>query len=309
MSFTLPTKHTVFFTAEGESVSMSEANHVANLCGEISKSLASSIQSAGAFQETVNVDGNCVVLRNPSKIDLVEASTKEGEVYALSAWLREGIKAKDALLNLVQGADTDKFANEGEFPTYKIPNPPQLQIFTEDDAIGEFTIAERAEYYRLEAFAAHIGKRIHSSNKEDGVVAKVRDQVISFTPSRMVRFESGPGPKDYPSTCTLIYTTEEVDKAFFSLQELHREYNSKLNAFKARIKNLMTLRNTEYRKAYNQALNEYESVQESYRASINKFRSQMEERRLALVKQIAGYKIVIPNVLIDTLKFVRSYKG
>jgi hypothetical protein len=319
----LPKNLTIFFDKNG--ISMSEANHIANMIKEINKKVEARILQTGAAKEVVTYDGKDITLVDPTSENLLDLCQKPGQFYSLSAWLRESIDAKDKLLELCKKSMVSAFMTETEKePEFTRQRPvrqdyPDKKVYTEIDVLGDFTVAERAEYYLLEAQAAHIGKRIHNNNHE-AVVVNIRKELQNFKTTRVQPFQRGTGPQDYIVTRTPVYDFSEIDKTFFELQALHRDVEKRLNSFKARLKNEVVKKNAEATREYAAAcqviniqhtneLQDFNREYEIYTGKVQNFNENLEARRLDQINEIAGWKIVIPHMFQEIFDYVKNYKG
>jgi hypothetical protein len=315
----LPNNLTVFFGKEG--LSMSEANHISDMIKEKNKSVYAEIEQAGVVKETLLFEGEQLIT-DPKKVNLKEKCLEEGELYAISSWLREAVKSKEQLINFVKNK---KEVDLVEFFGLGLPKTPSEQgvlepkmkevipptEYTEWDIIGEMNIAERAEYYSVEAKSAHIGKKIHNKGK----ISQLRDEILNFKNFRMVTYNGQNGTRDYAVKRELKYNINEINDIFFYLQKKHREYEQKLNFYKADIKNKLATKNAEekarYSKEYNEAKNVYENEMKEYNAayknfsnSYNSIVNEANEMQVNTINEISKWKIVVPNVFkekIDSL--------
>ena len=318
----LPKNLTVFFANEG--LSMSEANHTANMINQINVAINARINNSNAVEEVVTFEGKEIVITKAEKEEqLSDLCKKEGTLYGLSAWLRESIKAKDALFTRIKNAGPAEFmVEEGdvvpefEMEAPKMPRSMRAVQITEDDVLATFTIAERAEYFKLEAEAAHVGKKIHSTGKIDSM----RNSVLHFTSFRMQAFQEGQGNKDYPVARKTVYTQPEIDKVYFDLQSHHRTVESKLNWYKARIKNEINMMQVNENKKhtlavelanadYDKAATEYNKNRSVYINSLQKMQAVAEERRVQLTNEVSKFKVAVPNCFVESLKYVQEYNG
>jgi hypothetical protein len=352
---TLPNHLNVFFSTTG--LTMSEANHVANIAKELAIGIQAQIENTSEVKETVDYSGKEIELTSSKKIDnLQELCMKEGEIYGLAAWLREGIKAKEIANKYLADLDVSKFLSNDEakifnekpeqpeypekpkYPDYPdVPDYPVMpELFSEISIIGEFNIKERAEYYILEAKAAHLGKKIHN----DGKITTMRKELHNFKAFRVQNFNWGQGTRDYPVKREQLYTIQEIDDLFFFLQKEHREVEKRLNYYKARIKNDINLKNqkllADYNIKYSKVRREIELIDTKYNQDITaidtkynqavellniKFNQEhkvwqakasemtilAEERRLHDINTLANLKIAIPNELQNVLDFVQIF--
>ena len=311
----------VFFSDKG--MSMSEANHTANMTKEIADNTARTLSNTAGVTETIIFGGERIALdSNKSLPNLTELCSKEGELFALSAWLREAIKAKQAALDFIAKCNDIEFLSpeEREIPDAPVrPSMgpiPELEMISEQDVINEMDCKERAEYLMVEAQAAHIGKKIH----DNGQVSQMRKSLKAFKSTRFHTLQSGGGPCDYPVTREKLYPEAVIDKVFFELQSQHRSLEARLNYFKAKIKNAVTERNAELSKTRADAFAAANAV---LQAQTDQYNARMillqnltkelnllaETRRLEKTKEIAALKIIIPFALEPTLEYVKSYQS
>ena len=212
-----------------------------------------------------------------------------GAMHAFCAWMREAIRAKDDELEAVTNKDYDEWEEEqGLEPIERtLRQGRQRKTIREADILADMNVKERNEYYRLEAFAAAIGKYIHG----EGAFTAAREELHNV----MMKPYSTEGT----GADTIIYahtpSVEEgkVDAVFFDLQKWHRENERELN----RIRYAVDLKVRERQNAANAA--RWEKI------SANQAES---ERRQTLfadwqnkeTERISQLKIVIPEALQET---------
>jgi vacuolar-type H+-ATPase subunit H len=305
-----------FFDAKG--LTISEANYKANLIKEVAESIEAQFKNTSAYTSEMIFDGRNLALDSFISIELKDLANQEGNLYGLSAWLREAIKAKALLLTQVATMDSLSLLMPDETLiesfTERQPNriQPLRQLFvTEEDVLGAFSIGERAEYYAVEAKAAHLGKKIHPN----GVISRIRKDLQTERKVTFKQLPDGVGQKTYVVEHIPLYNPESVDDLFFELQSQHRSYEEKLNYFKARIKNEVTDANAKsqevFTKAVRAAHDAYELLIQEWQKDFVKAQtaqreqiSLLEERRLQLTKHVAALKVVIPKefeVVLETI--------
>ena len=306
-------KHLLVFLGE-KGLTSADANHKANLVKETLVPYTNQWLNTGSYNTVIDFEDKLAKVTNFTKIELVPLSLIEGDMNALSAWLREGIKAKDSAITSVQNVSSVKLQLESdEVPSTTYPTAPKIETLplvqlTEEDIIGEWDIKTRSEYLSLESQAAGIGKRIHNN----GTVVQLRNGIASMRPNEFTELKDG---KMLLATNTAVYTTEEIETAFMTLQEMHREKESRLNYYKAKIKDDLNIRNRElYQERFDaqQALNdvyqeemlEYSKELRALQQAHSQYQSILEKRRLELTNYVSKLRIVIPNSLqtiIDSL--------
>lgn len=294
----------IYFSKNG--ISSSQANHVANLIKEKNKVVEAELNNTASYREVLTKDGEKFTLKNPIPVDLLNLSQKEGELYALSSWFREAIKARDTLLTYYKQCPGTEFGELPKTPVLQIPEKVNISTpakATEADILATFSIKELAEYWTLEAKAAHIGKRIHKG----GVVANIREQILANKDS-VTSFTVMDG-KHYPVTLSKVYDLTEVTEAFDKLQDIHRQYESKLNFYKAKIQNGITeldaKRQSEFKAAqeaennkYNSELLEYQGVMRQYQEAVAVQNAANEAARANKLREVSAWKIAIPDELL-----------
>jgi hypothetical protein len=307
----LPKKQKVFFAEKG--VTASEADHKSNMIKERAEAIEAEFGNTAAYTAIMTFEGDEKVnLDKFVTIKVEELALKQGEMYALSSWLREAVKAKNAMLTFIQGLPVQKFTLEDEkeeVPKFTMEHPPvkyptNFPPVTEDDVIGTFTVAERAEYLSLNSHASHLGKKLHHVGK----ITSIRRDLQKGTITDFKELPNGNGMKTYIVKKTPLYNLEEFNKVFFDLQEKHRSFEQRLNYYKARIANEVTDGNAKIKQIYAnearalqleyaEAIRPYNDAHKQYSADMLEYNTLLEKRRLELIKHISGLKIVIPEKL------------
>ncbi len=315
----IPNHLRVFLDEKG--LSNTEANHKANLITEAVKVLDADFANTGAYNSVVDFKGKNVNLTTNRKLeDLIASVEAIGNYHALSAWFREGIKAKNSALDLIKrsaGQTLYSQTVDGEYPTFneKQPVQPSFLVAEKIDAntvIGEMSIAQRSDYFSLEAKAAAIGVKIHKS----GIISDMRNERLKDKSTEFKSLPSGEGVESYVVTFTPVYSKAELELAFHKLQQLHRSYESKLNYYKANIENAVTERTAKAnqeladksraaQEVYANDLMDYNTKWKKHQGLVSTISLTLEKRKLDLIRYISGLKIIIPHefqVLSDSLK-------
>jgi len=270
-----------------------EANYTANIIKELCERISNEIKQLTLFKGTLNFQGKQTEYNKVYKVEnLEEKCLEEGNLYALSAWLREAIKAKEALLKQVENDNFDiSLLNEVNYG--KATN-----LLTEDEVKYSLPINELAEYLAYEAKAAHIGKKVHPN----GIFEQWFD-MIKNTPKVQINEIN----KDYIVEFDQVVDEKDLYQTYFTLQKEYREAEQKVNYYKAKVKNLLNERNQEINqknRALQDKLSQDLEIQNSknlaLQAEINNLRGQK-------LKEVSELKIIIPNELQKTLDYVQTY--
>ena len=174
-------KDMIFFATDGQGLTSTSANHVANLAKEMIRGLESSLASLTLYATSVSLIGS-------ETSDLLTQGAQSGELAdvqrklhtvakakSLIAWLREAIKAKDRLLKEAEEmTNTDYIKLKG---LEEVKTPKSRHALTEDEYYASLSMNERNRYYELETLAAVLGKAIHP----DGSKAVKASEVAAAT--------------------------------------------------------------------------------------------------------------------------------
>ena len=270
-----------------------EANYTANIIKELCERISNEIKQLTLFKGTLNFQGKQTEYNKVYKVEnLEEKCLEEGNLYALSAWLREAIKSKEALLKQVENDNFDiSLLNEVNYGK-------ATSLLTEDEVKYSLPINELAEYLAYEAKAAHIGKKVHPNG-----IFEQWFNMIKNTPKVQINEIN----KDYIVEFDQVVDEKDLYQTYFTLQKEYREAEQKVNYYKAKVKNLLNERNQEINqknRALQDKLSQDLEIQNSknlaLQAEINNLRGQK-------LKEVSELKIIIPNELQKTLEYVQTY--
>ncbi len=281
-------KEMIFFSAEGNGLTSTSANHIANMAKEMIRSLTSELAELQFYSTDVALIGDSKTNRlvNGVNDEAVTAVTDKlfrvAKAKSLIAWLREGIKAKEILIEKTENISLEDFAKQEGITLEKEPEQPKLM--TDDDYIGTLSLKERCRYYEVETLAATLGKEIHPG----GSFAEARDTLLK----KLDRPHSVSGE----GRDTLIYTytpsvdTQIVEDVFFRLQKLYREAQADVNTDKHDCKRAVSETNIARNAEYVAKMAEWTNN----RKLLESRRTEYIKRR---VRDLGEMKIVIPESL------------
>jgi hypothetical protein len=187
-----------------------------------------------------------------------------------------------------------------EYPTRGKMEKPNLQDEVEESwGWDQLTTAEYNEYLDVEAYAAHIGQFIHNRGKLD----QLRKELPSMKTLEWLEVEVG---KKTPVKVDTHHTAEQLLELHEALAGLHREYEQRVNYFKAKVKNLVTAENARIARAnadeqarvnaINQKIQaEFESAQKAWLGDEQKEIFNFQEHIENHIKEIASYRIQVPT--------------
>lgn len=280
------TKNTIFFAEIG--LTSTSANTIANLAKEYIQEKQSFLDNIRFYTTKVGLIGsneqNTIQYGNDNRdIKLIPSILQEiATAKSLIAWLREAIKARQALTYSLDNLSIEDYC---EMVGKEMPVAPKMgKVLTEDEYYGSLSLKERNRYYQLETQVAVIGKYIHP----DGVYAEAR--------ADMQKKQKAPHSVNGSGRDTLIYTyyptasVEDVEQCFFKLQQMHRELQKQLNSIKFECEKAIAESQSKVNAEYVTARNKHNSELELLYAE---FRKYIHEQSVLL----GQLKIVIPDSL------------
>ena len=206
---------------------------------------------------------------------------KIGELHALEAWLREGIKAKTKLTDTINSYCYEDWAKENNI---EIPKRPDRNEVEASDYFATISEHDLAEHYKNEAFASVIGKFIHPGGVFDTARTELKKYIEK--PTELVQGNN----KDYLYVHTPTVDVQSVEDTYFHLQDKHREYQALVNKDVYAKEEWERNKNREYSDEYTKLWNDYNK---ELQAGYENYRNWREEE----LKKIQNLKIVIPKSL------------
>lgn len=302
-------KECIFLGEHG--VTSTSANYVANVAKEmirceqealdnldfVTTTVADDLYQVECGRITKRGDNEEALMQIPEKLDRV------AKMKSLIGWLREGIKAKEELIEEVKKTrdhevggilqmqqpvllsesqrDNDCWDEAGGFKFYLTKDSP-----TEEEYMKQLPEDEQRKIQLLQTKAAVMGKFIH----EKGAFGMARKQAFECE-RNPVTVEKGEmtKPTMYFSS-HLEVSKEKIDEVYFSLQNAYREVQQELNAllFKAKVQwRKECLRIEEDNKVI---LQEFDIANRDYNNAVRLWKE-------ARVAKISDYKIIIPQEL------------
>lgn len=289
-------QYEVFFGENG--LTSTSANHIANMAKESYQSIQKTLGSityCSKYIKLLDSDNKEYISKctTPSIIDAVPESIKEISKYkSLIAWLREAIKARTTMKSLIESVGVEDWCrmNNIEYPKFECIDTR----ITEEDYVSNLSVKDRNRYFELETLCSTLGGFIH----EGGSLANAREEFTNRvnTPAEV----SGSG-RDVIITQyeTSQYTADAIDKQFFELQNIHREYQSQLNSMKFECTRAVESSNIEYTDLFHKATLEHN---QQMREVTNKWRIW----KMGELNRINNLKIIIPNSLQGVYELINN---
>lgn len=308
-------KDEIFFGGAG--MTSTSANYTANLAKQYVSSLEKQLQ-VNATKTTLKVIGSdeeSTIRKGDSddKLDTLEAMLlKISAGKSLCAWVREALKAKERLVKEAKeiGADSRKFCSEilkQEYPEPPVNDwdeaePRLRETLTEDDILGEKSIAYRNKYFRLQTEAAVIGKYIHPGGSFDKEREDLMEKIQN--PTKVM----GSGRDTLIEHYEPSMTPDKVHETYFKLQALQRQKQAEFNSMQHSIsetiqaderaaENEYLTQMAEYRARHSKWQEEYSAKREAYRVEVKSIEDQAASWLIDELKRIGDLKIIIPDDL------------
>lgn len=280
-----------FFGPQG--LTAASANHIADMAKENYQAIEKRFSLMDFHKRTVALIGSSeetVLSYGTSREQFAGIQEDLNEVVDLKrliAYLREAIKAKEALAEEADNITSEKLDSLLENQPVKEPE------LTEREVMDSWTIKERNRFLSLETKCAVIGKFIHP----DGDYSEARSMYME----RM----AAPKSVEENGRDTLVYTyypnvdAAEVETLFFSLQAEHRSAQAELNGMKHDIEQTIAVDKAE-------KSGRWAVAQEKWAAEVALAREELNREREEKRKEIEALKIVIPDNLRQIYERLRK---
>jgi hypothetical protein len=293
---------------ENKGLSLSQAQSISNLCNQRAIEIQNKLNSINNCEKVIEVKGVNQIIERGVKIpdNIIDLIKEKAKLHACQAFLMENITAKE---NMLKSAKTELADVSGvvipEEPKQVSPYLNQLSLVNESWGWEQLTVNEINEYLEAEAFAAHIGQFIHKGQ----ILDSLRNELNTIPSIEWMEINKD---TKSPVIINVHHTSEELISLHEKLSAEHRNYESRVNYYKAKVKNLVTYENSRiskinadaqiaankindenmatYKVEYNKAISE-----------INKIQSEFEEKRHENIKKIASMRISIDGRFQQTI--------
>ena len=278
-------------------LSMSQAQSISNLCNQRSRDISFKLRDINNVEKVLKI-GDETYVETPGKKmpeDVADLLAEKARLHATQAFLMENIKAKEEMLNEIK-------QNHMEFDV-EIPKCGEIQevereyFVDEDWGWSQLSVSEYNEYLEAEAFASHVGQFIHKGGKLDNL----RSELPTLKTLEWIEVETG---KKTPLKVSVHHTAHELGVLHEKLAGIHRNYEQRVNYFKAKVKNLVTSENARIAKenaikeasaneANQKVLSDYNKAKEEWQANYREASHLFEEKRQKEIERVASLRIAI----------------
>jgi hypothetical protein len=284
---------------------MSQAQSISNLCNQRATNIRESLNSTNNCTKTVTVDRKEYITQQGQQLptDVSEQLIMLGKLHACQAFLMEAIKSKDATVNALKN---ESYYYDVEKPNFSGPEKPEylLQV---DETWGweQLSDSEYSEYLEVEAYASHIGQFIHKG----GTLSSLRHEMSNMPSIEWMSVKDG---EKTPVNIIKHHNKSDLDAMHESLAKLHRQYEQRVNYYKAKVKNLVTEENARISNLNAVAQTEYNAifaeVESEFRAKHNEWSNnqktwllQKESERQECIQSAAALRINVDPRFQDVI--------
>lgn len=276
---------------------MSQAQSISNMCNQRAQEITRSLNAVNNASRTLKIEKDTYTEQEgvPMPANVFDLILEKAGLHACQGFLMEAIKAKDTKI--------DELRNRSF--RYEVPAPhhQEAEDFDLLPHVGEqwgweqLTDAEYNEYLEKDSLAAHVGQFIHKGGKLD----QLRDELPKLSGLDWITVKTG---ERTPVKVTKHHTSEELLALHEKLAGWHRELEQRVNYYKAKVKNLVTLENArrsaenarmgeEYTQKQAKLDEEYRLTMDAWRSAATIAKQRFEEQRELEIKEVAALRISV----------------
>ena len=277
-------------------LSMSQAQSISNLCNQNALEIQRELDSYNNSTKTITVDGKDYLMQEGIVIphDIMTKLTYKGDLHACQAFLMEAIKSKDAELSRLRHTTPDLSHLVAPVKEYA----PDYEInYGVEETWGwsQLSDSEYSEYLQSEAMASHLGQFIHKSGK----LSQLRKELSNLPSIEWFEVEDG---KKTPVKITKHHDPQALLDLHEDIAAHHRQYEQRVNYYKAKVKNLTSDENARIQKVnadkaaeflkLEKELNEkYKMALDAYNGEVLRLTMEFNSQRELDIKAAAALRI------------------
>lgn len=236
---------------------MSQAQSISNLCNQRAQNISDELAIINNASKTITINGETYNQEeaHPMPMNVTELVIEKARLHATQAFLMEALKAKEHELTMLK---IQRFIYTMPAPVKQEPKSINtLDPVDEHWGWSQLTDAEYNEYLEVEAYASHIGQFIHKR----GILSNLREQISKIASLEWITIKDG---EKTPVKVTKHHTALDLNAKHEELAKLHREYEQRVNYYKAKVKNLVTMENARIAKVNTDMINQYGKIEAQY---------------------------------------------
>jgi hypothetical protein len=282
-------------------LSMSKSQSISNICNQRAKYIDSLLTNVNNVSKSFKYldETHLKQIGKPLPINVLQLLQDKSSYHSLQAYLMEAVKHKDGLLENVR---RKYFETELVHPIMpKYVKSVFIKEVDEKWAWEQLSEKEYCEYLEAETYASHIGQYFHKG----GVLDNLRKTYNNDLELSLVELKKD---EKIPVTSTPNHSEKDLIDLHESLANVHREYEQKVNYYKAKVKNLVASNNIEIFKLNSEYLIKDElinkNLRQEYDELIKEYNNKLSLETLEFnkdleieSKRISALKIKIPSNL------------
>lgn len=284
---------TVLLSDKG--LSMTDTQSISNFCNQQALEIQRVLDSANVHDKrfTFQREEYPVTEGKSLPSDVIPLLIEKANYHACQAWLMEAMKEKEILINLVTQEEFTYSIEQPKAPDYLQFNPIRHVSY----GLETLSYSERIDYLKNEAMASHIGSFIHKGGKLD----KLRKQNSEEIQLEFV--DMGNGGR-IPVKVIRNHDSNWLLNLHNDLSNQHREFEKKVNYYKAKLKNAENTKNSQIEEQNAEKQREiqtkndmlqkdYRNLYENWSIGRNIAKSEFEKNRFSLLRKISDLKITV----------------
>ena len=277
-------------------LSMSQAQSISNLCNQNALEIERELDSYNNCSRSITVGGQVYQTQEgiPIPGDILEKLKIKGDLHGCQAFLMEAIKGKDAEIERIRNMHVD---NSHLVQPERVFSPDFDDSHSVSESWGwsQLSDSEYSEYLQAEAMASHLGQFIHKNGK----LTQLRKELPNIPSIEWFEVEAG---KKSPVKVTKHHVSAGLLGIHEDIAAEHRQYEQRVNYFKAKVKNLVSDENARIQKEnadkaaeflkLEKELNEkYQLAMDAYNGEILRLTMIFNSQRELAIKEAAALRI------------------
>jgi hypothetical protein len=287
-------------------LSMSQAQSISNLCNQNALEIERELNSYNNCSKSITVAGQVYDLQEGSPIpgDILDKLKIKGNLHGCQAFLMEAIKSKEAEIERIQNTRPD-FSHLVAPERPVVPDYDILYDVFESWGWSQLSDSEYSEYLQAEAMASHLGQFIHKNGK----LTQLRKELPNTPSIEWFEIEDG---KKTPVKVTKHHVSAALLGIHEDIADAHRQYEQRVNYFKAKVKNLVSDENARiqklnadkasiFLKLEKEAMEEYKTAHDAYQGEILRLTMEFNSQRELAIKDAAALRINVDPRFQDVI--------
>lgn len=300
----------VYFSAD-EGLTSASANHIATMANIFATERKQAVSGLCLWQTEVQVIGSDVktITQVPHDClsDIPQAVEDISKANALTAWLREAVKEREAAINHVNANGTGYWAVKlgWTIPTAPAkPTAPEVNFNDRKQVLGAgFTLKEHYRYVELLSTLAVYGEFIH----DKGLLTRQRNRLADIR-NHPTEVEKG-GRDTIITTYQTVATDDQLNAVYAQLQAEYRKLQAEKNGSEAKWTRLAMNYQVAKKTEYDEQMRRYNHDCDAYRAAMQELESRVNDWKREECDRLASLKIVIPNAMRPVYERIKAKYG